>query len=77
MLRMDYDNGEEQKKKEKRKESNQNKAQQSMETHIRIMRYLRIPPPQTRLTYINILTYINEKPHTSFENTLTKQRPRL
>ena len=33
--------------------------------------------PQTMLTIINIATYINKKSHTSFENTLTKQRPHL
>ena len=31
----------------------------------------------TMLTIINISTYINEKPHTSFENTLTKQKSHL
>ena len=54
-----------------------NRAQQTMETNTRFTRYLRIPPSQTKITSINISTYINEKPQTSFENTLIKQKPHL
>ena len=52
------------------KETNQNKARTKMDKHIRIML------PQWEATH-NISTYINEKPHTSFENTLIKQIPHL
>lgn len=40
--------------------------------HKRLMRYLKISPPQTKITFINILSYTNDKPHTMFENTLSK-----
>ena len=54
-----------------------NKALQQWTINTRYMTYLWIPPPQKTLSLINISIYINEKLHTSFENTLTKQRPHL
>ena len=74
---MGYENDEETNTKQSAKKTIQNRASNNNSKHTKNMRYLRIPPPQTMLTIISVPTYINEKPHTSFENTLTKQRPHL
>ena len=49
-----------------------NIAQHNRRAHTRLIRYLRIPPSQTRFIFINILTYTNDKPHTTFENTFSR-----
>ena len=60
---MGYDNGEEQTQTSAKK-TTKNRARTTMNKDTNFTRYLWIPPPQTMLTFINISTYINEKPHT-------------
>ena len=61
----------------KNKCNENNKKQSTMDNTHKIMRYIRIPPPQTRITIINILNNTLMTTHTSFKNTLSKQRPHL
>ena len=59
------------------KENQEKQSTNNNGKHTRNMRYLRIPPPQTRITIINILNNTLMTTHTSFKNTLSKQIPHL